>query len=180
MFKISGLLCLVVTFVLGAILFSTSQSVQDLERDLEAKNEALSIEQEAYRVLDTEWDYLNRPQRLEHLARQGLGMQTPAVVDEKGRDAPVVDDNAIGIVSDIRNIPEPLAPVIPAIKPASFNEIMPAAPGRTSSEGAPKDEAQIHAPDNGGLLTLEDIKKRKEAAQGFDALMESVEREWAE
>jgi hypothetical protein len=116
MFKISGLLTLAITFAFGAILFWTSQSVQDVERQLAQKKSIVAQEKETIRVLSTEWDYLNRPQRLERLATEGVGM------DE-------VESDEIGIVSDVSLIPEPVVPVLPSIKPASLSRIAPAASG---------------------------------------------------
>ena len=116
MFKISGLLTLVVTFAFGAILFWTSQSVQDVERQLAHKKSVMVQEKETIRVLSTEWDYLNRPQRLEVLATEGVGMD-----DVQGDD--------VGIVSDVSLIQEPVVPVLPSIKPASLSRIAPAASG---------------------------------------------------
>ena len=114
MFRISGLFSLVVTLGLGAVLFWTSQSVQDVERSLSKKNNAIEREKETIRVLSTEWDYLNRPQRLERLAKDGIGMGEPDVEETS-------------VVHDISSIPVPVVPVMPGIKPASLSNIEPAA-----------------------------------------------------
>lgn len=114
MFKISGLLTLAITFGFGAVLFWTSQSVQDVERRLAQKKSVIAQEKESIRVLSTEWDYLNRPQRLEMLAIDGVGMD-----DVEGDD--------IGIVHDVSLIPVPVVPVLPSVKPASLSRIAPAA-----------------------------------------------------
>lgn len=114
MFKISGLLTLGLTFSFGAILFWTSQSVQDVERELAHKKSIIAQERETIRVLSTEWDYLNRPQRLERLAKDGVGME-----GAKGDE--------LGIVHDAALIPEPVVPVLPSVKPASLSRIAPAA-----------------------------------------------------
>ena len=121
MFKISGLLSIAVTFVFGAMLFWTSQAVQDVERNLAQNKNAIEREKESIRVLSTEWDYLNRPQRLERLAVEGIGMED-------------VDGGDVGVVSDISEIPEPVMPAIPSIKPASLMRIEPAASSSSSSE----------------------------------------------
>lgn len=114
MFKISGVLSILATFVFGTLLFWTSQSVQDVERSLAKNKGAIEREKESVRVLATEWDYLNRPERLEHLAVDGIGME-----DIDGKD--------IGIVSDVSAVPEPIIPAVPSIKPASLMRIAPAA-----------------------------------------------------
>ncbi len=114
MFKISGLFTLAVTFAFGAILFWTSQSVQDVERQLSKKRGVIAQERETIRVLSTEWDYLNRPQRLEMLATDGVGMTD-------------VESDEIDIMRDVSLIPEPVIPVLPLVKPASLSRIVPAA-----------------------------------------------------
>ena len=59
----------------GLLLFQTSQNVQQAEDKLRITRELLAKEQDSMRVLQTEWDYLNRPDRIEDLARQYLKMQ---------------------------------------------------------------------------------------------------------
>lgn len=115
--RISSLFHLALAFFFGAVLFWTSQSVQDKERHISEKRSILAQEQESIRVLSTEWDYLNSPLRLEKLATQGVGM------DE------VVDDDGVGIVSKVDAIPEPIRPIMPSIKPASLVRIAPASGG---------------------------------------------------
>lgn len=112
--RISSLFHLALAFFFGAVLFWTSQSVQDKERRINEKRNILAQEQETIRVLSTEWDYLNSPLRLEKLAKEGVGMDETA------------DKSGIGIVSEVGAIPEPITAVMPSIKPASLSEITPA------------------------------------------------------
>lgn len=102
-FRLSTLLSLSAAAMAGFILFQTSQNVQDAEGRLRSVQTALSKEQESMRVLETEWDYLNRPDRLEELAQQYLKMkaQSPA-----------------SLVSDSSDLPETGAPALPKRKPA--------------------------------------------------------------
>jgi len=104
LFRISNLLSLALATFFGVLLFWTSQSVQVKEGELSEVKGGLSHEQETVRVLSVEWDYLNRPQRLEKLAIEQLGMELP---DGKG------------VVKTINDIPEPS--VIPN-EPALFEE----------------------------------------------------------
>lgn len=67
MFKPSGLFFIFIAVLCGVLLFKTSQSVQSLERNLEDIEETNQKEIDEIRVLATEWDYLNSPQRLEGL-----------------------------------------------------------------------------------------------------------------
>lgn len=77
LFRISNILLLCVAAGLGALLFRTSQSVQGAEDRLATINRSVKQEQESIRVLDAEWDYLNRPQRLEELADKYLKVAPP-------------------------------------------------------------------------------------------------------
>lgn len=104
MFRLSGLFSIVIAVFLGVLLFWTSQSVQRAEKNLTEVSRQISDEQENLRVLSAEWDYLNRPERLERLTLNNLGM----------------DDNHAeekNFVNDISEIPEPVVPVLPGIKP---------------------------------------------------------------
>lgn len=75
--RLSTITALSVAGIAGFLLFQTSQNVQQAESKLSATREKLAKEQDAMRVLETEWDYLNRPDRIEDLARQYLKMQPP-------------------------------------------------------------------------------------------------------
>ncbi|MEM6812455.1 MAG: hypothetical protein AAF549_08310 [Pseudomonadota bacterium] len=56
----------------AVLLFWTSQSVQTSEKKLRELQNAVFNEKEYIRVLTSEWDYLNRPERLEYLAQEYL------------------------------------------------------------------------------------------------------------
>jgi cell division protein FtsL len=73
--KFSSMMVLTLAAVAGFGLFWVSQQVQEAERDARALNSVITQEQEAIRVLTAEWDYLNRPDRLEELARTYLNME---------------------------------------------------------------------------------------------------------
>lgn len=57
-----------------AVLYKTSNEVQEAQQKLAATRRAITAEQEAIRVLDAEWAWLTRPERLEDLATRHLGM----------------------------------------------------------------------------------------------------------
>lgn len=101
-FRLSTLLSLGMASVAGFMLFQTSQDVQQAEQKLRNLNAQVSKEREAMRVLEAEWDYLNRPDRLEELARQHLKM------------SPV--DPAV-LVRDSSVLPDFITPLIPSRKP---------------------------------------------------------------
>ena len=54
----------------GITLFLIKGEVQEREDRLSALNRQILADQEAIQVLNAEWSYLNRPERLEHLIRE--------------------------------------------------------------------------------------------------------------
>jgi cell division protein FtsL len=92
-FRISNILSLLAAVFFGVLLFWTSQAVQDKESALKEARKKLAQERESLRVFTVEWDYLNRPQRLEQLAKEQLGMELPSAKE---------------VVRTASEIPEPL------------------------------------------------------------------------
>ena len=107
MFRLSGVFSIMLATFCGALLFWTSQSVQRAERKLSEVSKYTLNEGESLRVLSAEWDYLNRPERLEELTNNNLDL-----------DAPLMDGKAF--VKGTDRIPEPMVPVIPKMKPANL------------------------------------------------------------
>lgn len=62
----------------ATFLFWTSQSVQQAQQRLGVMKAELAQERQSMRVLRAEWDYLNRPDRLEALAVRYLDLVPPA------------------------------------------------------------------------------------------------------
>ena len=108
LFRISNVLILGLATTLGGALFWTSQHVQARQDALAVITAQARHEREALNVLTAEWDYLNRPQRLEQLAAEYLDVERPS---EKS------------IVTDVSAIPEPAAPVIPPVKPVIMRAV---------------------------------------------------------
>ena len=100
--RMSPILSLVLSVILGAGLFTTSEAVQRTEKDLKVLQQKLAAEQENLHILEAEWAYLNRPDRLEQLAAQYLSIGQA----ETGH-----------ILASLDVIAEPLN-VIPPSKPA--------------------------------------------------------------
>lgn len=71
----------------GTALFRVSQQVQEAEDRAGELSRAVVSEQEAIRVLNAEWDYLNRPDRIEQLAQEHLHMRLPQVKQMEGSAA---------------------------------------------------------------------------------------------
>lgn len=76
--RMTSLLCLSAAFVSGALLFGTSQQVQNSELTLRDLRNDMAFERETIQVLEAEWAYLNRPDRLEAQAAALLHMNQPA------------------------------------------------------------------------------------------------------
>lgn len=89
-------LSVVVTFslatFLGSSLFWVSQQVQMLERDQRNFVDQIASENEGMRVLNAEWDYLNRPDRIETLAAKYLNDMKPVVPDNLLKNANAVPE----------------------------------------------------------------------------------------
>lgn len=111
-FRLSSLATFFLATIAGSALFWVSQQVQQLEREQRLAKVNLEQEQEAMRVLTAEWDYLNRPDRLEILVSRHLQMIPPA------------PDN---LIRNAGAIPEPLpseeeAPLLAATGEAEKSE----------------------------------------------------------
>ena len=110
MFRLSGFFFLFIAVGCGALLFWTSQSVQRAEQRLVKVQQSNDAEQETLRVLSAEWDYLNRPERLETLTLGNLGMENTHVDDGD-------------FVNASEAIPQPIVPVLPKMKPAFLRDV---------------------------------------------------------
>ncbi len=110
MFRLSGLLSLCVAIACGSLLFLTSQSVQKAEQKLSKVSQSNEAEVDTLRVLSAEWDYLNRPERLERLTLGNLEMESKEAL---GKD----------FAESVNDIPQPVIPVLPRVKPRYFEYI---------------------------------------------------------
>ncbi|WP_339853708.1 hypothetical protein [uncultured Nisaea sp.] len=70
MMRRSMTLWLLLATCAGITLFLIKHEVQDREDRLNALHQEILADQEAIQVLNAEWSYLNRPDRLEHLIRE--------------------------------------------------------------------------------------------------------------
>ncbi len=137
--RLSTVVTCVAALSTGALLFSTSQKVQKAERQMASLEKQKDSEQEAIRVLRAEWDYLNRPDRLEAMATRFLGMKQPTL-------AAVTDDpDAIPTPIPAAVPPAPVLPPQPAVLHAAaaaspeqeqkkFQEMMTALGGKEGRE----------------------------------------------
>ena len=75
--KGSTVLFAILAVVMGAASIVIGTEVYDLEDRLAGIHRDIAREQEALHVLRAEWSYLNRPERLEALARRHLRLDVP-------------------------------------------------------------------------------------------------------
>jgi cell division protein FtsL len=116
--RLSTILAVVGAVGAGAALFWTSQHVQNAEDRIARLKSEVAQERQAIRVLETEWVYLNRPARLEELAREYLQLKPP-------------ESASVSVDTDI--LPEYVVPAMPRHKPA----LPEARPATLKMESAP-------------------------------------------
>lgn len=75
MTRIAGLLFFLTAAGAALFLFQIKQEVQEMERELGIVQRDILRHQEAIRVLETEWSYLNQPARIADLAGRHLGLR---------------------------------------------------------------------------------------------------------
>jgi len=109
LFRLSTVLAIGGAVAAGALLFWTSQHVQQSENRLANLKQAVQSEEQSIRVLRAEWDYLNRPDRLEALAAEHLQITAP--------------EAQLNMVEDAAALPDHVAPVIPGHKPQQVNYV---------------------------------------------------------
>ncbi|GAB4181334.1 MAG: hypothetical protein OHK0024_20230 [Thalassobaculales bacterium] len=102
MIRLTVLVWLVLAAVTGGAVFHVKFQVAEREGELKRLNREIVQHQEAIHVLQAEWSYLNRPERLADLIRRHLEMQPareaqmaqfrrglPPVLPEGGEDSPL-------------------------------------------------------------------------------------------
>lgn len=94
MIRLTSLTALLLAVLAGAALFWVSQQVQQVEREQRKLLANIDQQEESIRVLKAEWDYLNRPERLEQLSNKYLNM------------APVTADTMVQSISAIPELEE--------------------------------------------------------------------------
>lgn len=90
--RLSTLATIIFAVLSCGSLFWVSQQVQQLEREQRQLNQEIASQKEGIRVLDAEWDYLNRPDRLEVLVSQHLKTMVPVEPENLLRDAKAVPE----------------------------------------------------------------------------------------
>lgn len=98
MLRVLNVVLVVVVLGLAFVLYSLEHRMRAGERALAKLDHEITEERELIRLIEAEWSYLTRPERLERLAREHLAMGPLA-------PAQVVPDSEIP-----RRIPERPAP----------------------------------------------------------------------
>lgn len=138
--RLSTVALVVAAALAGIMLFRISERVQTAEDNLARMEEAAAKEAETIRVLRAEWDYLNRPDRLEGLARTHLKMAKPGitqVMTDSAELPPVAPREQTQPVSLAPAAPAKDTPPPPRLKPRRdtdefntlLNQLQPAAGG---------------------------------------------------
>jgi cell division protein FtsB len=89
--RLSAVLAIAAAVLSAVALFLTAQKVQVAEARLQQLQDDAASEKKSLHVLHAEWDYLNRPDRLEALARGRLDMIPPHVGEVVGSPAGLDD-----------------------------------------------------------------------------------------
>lgn len=96
--RISTIVMLALVIASGSALFWVSQKVQQLERQQRYVRQQVESEKEGIRVLSAEWDYLNRPDRLELLANRYLKTMEPVEPEDLLKNANLVPEKPEEII----------------------------------------------------------------------------------
>lgn len=75
MIRISTLIWLVLSVISGALLFNISQKAQDMQGRLHHMDRKIAHERQSLDILQAEWSYLNRPERLAYLSEKYLDLK---------------------------------------------------------------------------------------------------------
>ena len=118
--RASAALAIAAAVLAGVSLFWTAQRVQTAESRLQHLQEAAAAEKQAIHVLRAEWDYLNRPERLEALARQHLNMTPPQPGNVVGSSAALAEPPPAPLVRKPAIRPQPAVLQAPVAAPAPF------------------------------------------------------------
>lgn len=114
--RLTVLCAVLLAVAAGTALFRVSQQVQNAEDDMRRLETAVTGEREAIRVLNAEWDYLNRPDRLEELSKEYLRMQQPQA---KQMEASADDLPATPAAPELRVQPAVMEAKQPATVPST-------------------------------------------------------------
>lgn len=142
----------------GAALLHTSQRVQEAEEELLTLNVEIAKEQQSIKILSAEWEYLNRPERLENLASEFLDLLAPAP-----------DRMPSNMIEKAAVLPDAPKAVLPEADEA---ELLPAS---FENAGAPKSKTKPIArpvPPQKQAAPKPDVQQQK--PKEFDSLLKEI------
>jgi cell division protein FtsL len=74
-FRVSGIISMMCFAIAAFGLYIVKYAVQDVQRDVTTLQTEVKDERESLHLLNAEWAYLNRPERLHALADKHLDLQ---------------------------------------------------------------------------------------------------------
>lgn len=111
-FRVSTVICLILFAASAFGLYLVKYQVQDLQGELAKRKAELASEREAIHLLNAEWAYLTRPERLEALQKKHLSLKSISSGQTMMMQAnlPVMDLDEAPIVHDIALKQKPVIP----------------------------------------------------------------------
>ena len=76
MFKLFNAILVLTVLISGFALYSLEHSTRGAERQIARLKRGIADEKESIKLLNAEWASLTRPERLQRLAREHLGLST--------------------------------------------------------------------------------------------------------
>ena len=123
----STILWFLIATCLGVALFLVKHEVQQREEQLASLHREILASQEAIHVLEAEWSYLNRPDRLEALVRRHLNLvpldtQRLGSVEMLPMRLPMLQGGVDGLVQPVDLLAPLLAglPPLPVARPVTL------------------------------------------------------------
>ncbi len=132
MSRISTLLTLACAAIAALVLFRISYEVEHAREELIALNAEIAAERDAIRLLQAEWAFLTRPDRLSALAERRLGLVAPTPEHRLEMDA------MLAMLEDAPAPADEPAPTLEPERPAGPALLANAEP-QASLEAAPLD-----------------------------------------
>ncbi len=161
--KIVFSLIIISALVMGGLLFIVSEKSRAIESDIRTVDNYVDNEREALRVLNAEWHYLNRPDRLEKvLVDRQNGFRAAKV---QRIEKPSVAAEAIRLRQEMQALPRP------SLKPVYVNKFS----NPVSAQGTPSVESTKKFPNQ--ALKASVLKKKAQDAktQNFQSLLDGLE-----
>ena len=128
MIRRSTLFWLLAAILIGCGLYQLKYEVQAKEERLARLNRQIQLEQEAIHVLNAEWAFLNRPDRIADLANRHLEL-TQVVPTQFGKVAAIPERSLTPVVAEA-DVPTPA--------PAPVVKVAAAAPAKPQVKPQPK------------------------------------------